>query len=118
MPADLKSILRLEVPVIVQLGQRGMTVNEVLSLAPGAIIELPKQSDEELEILVNNKAIGSGYAVKVGENFGLKIAFIGDIRKRIQAMGGSGSVTETPEEDEEPKSTDDAIAEDLVSEEA
>jgi flagellar motor switch protein FliN/FliY len=117
MPSELKSILRLEVPVIVQLGVRSMTVNEVLSLAPGAIIELPKQSDEELEILVNNKAIGSGYAVKVSENFGLRIAFIGDLRKRIQAMGGSATIAETPERDDAANKAV-AAAEELVADEA
>lgn len=101
MPAELRSILKLEVPVIVQLGTRAMTVNEVLSLAPGAIIQLPKTADEELEILVNNKAIGSGIAVKVGENFGLKVAYIGDIRKRIQALGGAAAPAPRAEDEAE-----------------
>ncbi len=103
MPAELRSILKLEVPVIVQLGTRAMTVNEVLSLAPGAIIQLPKTADEELEILVNNKAIGSGIAVKVGENFGLKVAYIGDIRKRIQALGGAVPAPRAEDEAEVPE---------------
>lgn len=88
-----------------------MTINEVLSLAPGAIIELPKGADEELEILVNNKAIGSGFAVKVGENFGLKVAFIGDVKKRIQALGGVAPVALEEEQD-------DALNSAMVTEEA
>ena len=84
---ELSSILRLEVPVIVRLGERSMTMNEVLNLVPGAIIELAKHAEEELDLLVNNKQIGTGTAVKVGENFGLRISFIGDVRHRIAAMG-------------------------------
>ena len=57
MPADLKSILSLEVPLIVVIGSRDMPVKEVMNLAPGAIIELPKLANEELEILVNNKKV-------------------------------------------------------------
>lgn len=87
--SDLPSILRLEVPVIVQLGRRTMTMNEVLSLVPGAIIELRKSSDEELDLLVNNKQIGVGTAVKVVENFGIRISYIGDLKQRIEAMGGT-----------------------------
>ena len=87
MPAELKAILKLEVPVIVEIGKREMTVGEVLSLAPGAIIELPKPAEDELELLVNNKTIGTGVAVKVGENFGIKIAFIGPLAERIKALG-------------------------------
>ncbi|MEX2218673.1 MAG: FliM/FliN family flagellar motor C-terminal domain-containing protein, partial [Phycisphaerales bacterium] len=63
---DLAAALRLEVPVIVRLGERVMTVGEVIGLAPGAIIELPKTSEAELDLLVNNKQIGTGTAVKEG----------------------------------------------------
>jgi flagellar motor switch protein FliN/FliY len=91
MPAatDLSSALRLEVPVIVRLGERTLTLGEVIGLAPGAIIELPKTAEAELDLLVNNKQIGTGTAVKVGENFGLRISYIGDVRERIEAMGAA-----------------------------
>ena len=82
----MKAILQLEVPLIVQIALRMMTVEEVTSLAPGAIIELPKLADEELELLVNNKIIGAGTAVKVGENYGLRVTYIGDLQERIAAM--------------------------------
>jgi len=87
MPADLQSILSIEVPIIVQIGSRRMNVSDILSLAPGAIIELPKDADDDLEVLVNNKPIGLGSAVKVGENFGVRITCIGDVEDRIKAMG-------------------------------
>jgi flagellar motor switch protein FliN/FliY len=86
-PVDLKRILRLEVPVIVKLAERKLTLGEVMRLGAGAIIEFSKSSDEPLELLVNNKAIGVGDAVKVGENFGLKITQIGDVREIIRSLG-------------------------------
>jgi flagellar motor switch protein FliN/FliY len=88
MPSDVRSILSLEVPLIVLLGQRLMRTSDVVSLIPGAIIELPKNVDEELSLLVNNRTVGTGVAVKVGENFGLKVTFIGDLEQRIKALGG------------------------------
>ena len=87
MPADLHSILRIEVPLIVQVASRKMPVEDVLKLSPGAIIELPKLADEELEIMVANKQIGLGNAVKVGENFGVRVTYVGDVRQRIAALG-------------------------------
>jgi flagellar motor switch protein FliN len=84
---DLKRILSLEVPVIVKLAERKLTLGEVMRLGAGAIIEFSKSSDEPLELLVNNKAIGVGDAVKVGENFGLKITQIGDVREIIRSLG-------------------------------
>lgn len=84
---DLQRILRLEVPVIVKLAERKLTLGEVMRLGAGAIIEFSKSSDEPLELLINNKAIGVGEAVKVGENFGLKITQIGDVREIIRSLG-------------------------------
>lgn len=90
MASDLAAVLRLEVPVIVRLGERRMPLREVLALVPGSIVELPKSAEAELDLLVNNKQIGMGAAVKVGENFGLRITYLGDVRERIEAMGGEG----------------------------
>lgn len=87
MPTDLKCLLQLEVPLIVLIAKHKLSVEEVRNLAPGAIIELPKGSEEDLEILVNNQGIAMGKAVKVGENFGVRITFVGDIKQRIEAMG-------------------------------
>ncbi|HYE61245.1 MAG TPA: FliM/FliN family flagellar motor switch protein [Phycisphaerales bacterium] len=91
--ANLSQILKLEVPIVVRLGERTLEVEEVLGLVPGSIIELPKNADSELDLLVNNKVIGCGHAVKVGENFGLRITFLGNIASRLQAMAGGTSGT-------------------------
>ena len=84
---ELQRILRLEVPVIVKLAERTLTLSEVMRLGTGAIIEFFKSSDEPLELLINNKPIGTGEAVKVGENFGLKITHIGDVKSVIRSLG-------------------------------
>lgn len=84
---ELERILRLQVPVIVKLAERRLSLSEVLRLGTGAIIEFSKASDEPLELLINNKAIGLGEAVKVGENFGLRLTQIGDVRQVIRSMG-------------------------------
>ena len=113
MPADIKAILQLEVPIIVQIAERDMTVQEVTSLVPGAIIELPKLSDEELDLMVNNVGIGAGTAVKVGENYGIKVTFIGDLKKRIAALGGANdqdqSESEAESEPDEDAETEAAV---------
>ena len=86
MPTDVQTILKLSVPVIVEIGRRHMSLDNVLELAPGAIIELPKSADEKLDLLVNNKPIACGTAVKVGENFGIRVESTGTARQRIEAM--------------------------------
>lgn len=85
---DVRRILRLQVPIIVKLAERKLQLSEVMRLGVGAIIEFVKSSDEPLELLVNNKVIAVGETVKVGENFGLRITQVGDVRQIIQSLGG------------------------------
>ena len=98
MSASIERILEIEVPIIVRLGTRPMSLGEVVALVPGTILELSKRADDDLELLVNNKPIGAGAAVKVGENFGLRLSYVGDAKERITAMGPMAT---TPLDDEE-----------------
>lgn len=86
-PEHLQRILKLKVPVVVRLARKRLALSEVMRLGSGAILEFNKRSDDPLELLVNNKAIGMGEAVKVGENFGLRVTSIGDVREKIEALG-------------------------------
>jgi flagellar motor switch protein FliN/FliY len=86
---ELERILRLEVPVIVKLAERKLMLSEVMRLGTGAIIEFFKSSEEPLQLLINNKPIGLGETVKVGENFGLRITQIGDVKSIIATLGGA-----------------------------
>ena len=84
---ELDRILKVSVPVIVKLAEQDMPVSRVLGIAVGSIIEFDRAFDAELDLLVGNQPIGIGQAVKVGENFGLRITEMGDIDERIKALG-------------------------------
>jgi len=84
----LKRVLKLRVPVVVRLAQRPIRMVEILKLTPGNILEFERTVDSDLDLMVNNQAIGSGKAVKVNERFGLRIESIGDARQRLQQMTG------------------------------
>lgn len=110
------SIIKLEVPVIVRVGEKRLSLDDVLSLGSGAIVELDKSSEEHLSLLVNNIPVGKGEAVKVGENFGLRITAIGSQADRVLALGGQGAAVapdDVPTEEEaveSPAEGDDAQA--------
>jgi flagellar motor switch protein FliN/FliY len=109
MKRSVDQILRIEVPLLVQLAERQMTLGQILELTPGTIIELPKTAEEELEILINNKVIGTGSAVKVGENFGIRVRFIGDLADRIAAMAGKAGASGESDEDAEAAALAEAM---------
>ena len=84
---DLARILKISVPVIVRIARRRMPIRAIRSLSAGAIVEFDTHVDEPLDLLINNRCIGQGHAVKVGENFGLRIGAINDAVQRIKSMG-------------------------------
>ena len=87
VPAKVGRILRMRVPVIVKLAECDMPISAVLKLTGGAILEFEQSADAELSLLVNNRTIGTGQAVKVGENFGLRVTEIHSVEDTIKALG-------------------------------
>jgi len=85
---DVKRILGLSVPVSVVLASRPMPIASLLEMHVGTIIEFDVPFDSELALEVAQRPIGEGQAVKIGENFGVRLNHIGSIRARINAMGG------------------------------
>ena len=85
---SLERILRIDVPVHVNIAERTMDVASIMELNVGSILEFGKAADSDLQLVVVNECIGSGQAVKVGENFGLQITTIGSMTDRIHALGG------------------------------
>lgn len=82
MSRTIQQLLTLEVPVIVRVGSTRLRVADITALAPGSIIEIDKPADEELDLLINNRHVGFGVAVKVGENFGVELTYLGDPTRR------------------------------------
>ncbi|MCH7526058.1 MAG: FliM/FliN family flagellar motor switch protein [Planctomycetes bacterium] len=82
---EARRLLRLKVPVIVQLAESEMSIEKVLQFTVGTIVEFDRSADSELELIVNNVSIGTGNAVKCGENFGLRVISIDPQRRRAEA---------------------------------
>jgi flagellar motor switch protein FliN/FliY len=85
--SNVSRLLKLQLPLIVKLAEKVESLDKVLNFSEGHIIEFEKSSDGLLELLVVNKVIGTGEAVKIGENFGIRIRDIGtphDILKKLR----------------------------------
>jgi flagellar motor switch/type III secretory pathway protein FliN len=74
LPPYTRSLLRIEVPVVVTLAKTRHPVSRVLDLAPGTILHFSKAFDEPLTVSVGGCDVAVGDAVKVGDKFGLRIA--------------------------------------------
>jgi len=85
---ELKRILGLEVTLSVVLAERSMTIESILAMTAGTIIEFDVPFDSELILTVGNHPIGAGQTVKIGENFGLRLSQIARLPERVNALGG------------------------------
>jgi len=80
--------LLLDVPldVAVELGGAAVTIQELLALGPGSVIELQKVAGEPLDILVNDRLVARGEAVVVNDRFGVRITDIVTPAERLARL--------------------------------
>jgi flagellar motor switch protein FliN/FliY len=74
LSAHEQTLLRIEVPVCVTLASQRKSIQDITELTPGAIIKFDKTCDEPLHLVVGDRAIATGEAVKVGDKFGIRIS--------------------------------------------
>ncbi|GGK82865.1 flagellar motor switch protein FliN [Mangrovihabitans endophyticus] len=76
MRGGLDMLHDVEMEVSAELGRTRMSVRELLSLIPGAIVELDRAAGSPADLLVNGRLIARGEVVVVDENFGIRITEI------------------------------------------
>ncbi len=82
----LDILLDVPLEVTVELGRAKMTIQDLLALAPGSVIELDKVAGEPLDIVVNDRLIARGEAVVVNDKFGIRITDIISRSERIARL--------------------------------
>jgi flagellar motor switch protein FliN/FliY len=85
-PSNVGIILDIELPIVIRLGSAEMTLQEIVRLGPGSIIELNKSVDEPVDLLINNKMIARGEVVVVEGNFAFRVTDIESKTARIQSL--------------------------------
>ncbi len=82
----LDMLLDVPLDVSVELGRTRMTIQDLLALGPGAVIELDKVAGEPLDILINDRLVARGEAVVVNDKFGVRITDIVSPQERIARL--------------------------------
>jgi flagellar motor switch protein FliN/FliY len=82
----LDMLLDVPLEVNVELGRTRMTIQDLLQLGPGSVVELDKVAGEALDILVNGRLVARGEAVVVNDKFGIRITDIVSPQERIQRL--------------------------------
>ncbi len=85
-PRRLELLLDLPLQISVELGRTRMTIQELLALSPGSVIELDKLAGEPLDVVINGRLVARGEAVVVNEKFGIRITDIVSRAERIARL--------------------------------
>jgi flagellar motor switch protein FliN/FliY len=87
-PPEQRFELLMDVPleVTVELGRSRMSIQDLLALGPGSVIELDKLAGEPLDILINDRLVAKGEAVVVNDKFGIRITDIVSRSERIARL--------------------------------
>lgn len=83
---NLDLLLDIPLQVTVELGRTKRSVQEILEMSSGSIIELDKLAGEPVDILVNNRLIANGEVVVIDENFGVRITDVLSQKERINNL--------------------------------
>ena len=79
-------LLEVELDVTIELGRKKMSIQEVLQLGKGSVIELSKLAGEPVDIYVNQKQLAKGEVVVVDENFAIRITTLVEKSERLKSL--------------------------------
>lgn len=92
IPPEIRNIdliLDIEVEVMVRLGNAQMPLRDIQKLKPGSIIDLDRDTDALVELVVNDRVIAKGELVVVSsDHFALRVTEIVTQTERIKSLGG------------------------------
>lgn len=83
---NIDLIMDVPLDISVVLGRTKKSIQDILNLGAGSLIELQKLAEEPVEILVNGKQIALGEVVVVDENFGVRITNIVNGADRLKTL--------------------------------
>ncbi len=77
----LSMLFSLSLPISIELGRTSMSVQEILRLGRGSVIQLDRLAGEPIDIFVGDRRFAEGEVVVLGEHFGVRVT-------RILTRGG------------------------------
>lgn len=80
--ASMKRVKNVEIEMTVELGRTKMSVQDILKLDKGSIVEINRLAGEHVDLLANGELIAKGEIVVIKDNFGLRILSIVDTADR------------------------------------
>jgi flagellar motor switch protein FliN/FliY len=86
LAGNLGMLADIPVRMSVEVGSTQLRLSEVLGLAEGSVVELDRQADELLDIMVNGTLVARGEIVTVNGRYGIRVADIASTEARLAGL--------------------------------
>jgi flagellar motor switch protein FliN/FliY len=74
----------------VEVGSTSLRLAEVMDLSEGSVVELDRQADDLLDIMVNGALIAKGEVVTVNGRYGIRVVEIAAAESRLAGVERRG----------------------------
>jgi flagellar motor switch protein FliN/FliY len=83
---NYKMLADIPLRLSVEVGSTSLRLSELLDLAEGSVVELDRQANELLDILVNGTLIARGEVVTVNGRFGIRVVEVAAADTRLAGL--------------------------------
>jgi flagellar motor switch protein FliN/FliY len=74
--ARLDTLLDMMLPVTIEFGRTTMSIQDVLNLGPGSVVQLERMVGEPVDIYVSERRLAEGEIVVIGDAFAVRVTKI------------------------------------------
>jgi flagellar motor switch protein FliN len=71
--SQLELLMDVELAMTLRFGGRRLPLREILEFSPGTVVELDRQVDEPVDLLLDGRLVARGEVVVVDGNYGLRV---------------------------------------------
>ena len=83
---NIDMVLDIPVTLSMELGRTRMSINELLQLNSGSVVELQRMADEPMDVLVNGTLVAHGEAVVIDDKFGIRLTDVVSPKERVKRL--------------------------------
>ena len=83
---NLDVVMNVELPVSIRFGETEMTLDEIIKLGVGSVIELNSSVDEPVDLVVNGRTLARGEVISVDGFYGVRVTEVMNVGERIHSV--------------------------------
>lgn len=87
-PDNLELILDIDMPLTVRFGEAVVSIEALSKLGPGSLVELSRQPDDPVDVLINGRLVARGEVVVVAGNYGVRVTQVVSADERMRTLNG------------------------------